>query len=419
MYYDLMEAERVELEETIGKGICPPIPQDVWDERIAHCRRLMAERSLDALLVYSGGQVLTGRDWARYFANYKEPLWNAESFIFIPLQGELCFIVNYPHMVPLLETSSPIRDVRAYAHLGSFDRYAEMVPILRDVVRERGVATGRIGLGRHGMQGDFLPSVLDQSLARALAGAAVEDASTLLWDLTAVKSDYDVEMIRRSNAILCDGVEAIYKALGEGRKEHEYYAAFWEAVCDRGAEVDEMAACHVDSQSAPGSEIPNKPFSVTLRRLRKADVLMIDPGVTYRGYVSDIARTAVIGPPSAELRRMFDATVAGNDAMVEILKPGVTVSELSETYFKTIEKHGFRREQSHVLQGHGIGFMKNEPPLISQWAPNLMVRKGMTISVETALMEPGHTRARVEDTYLVTDGAPLKLTPAPHDLYIV
>jgi Xaa-Pro aminopeptidase len=42
----------------------------------------------------------------------------------------------------------------------------------------------------------------------------------------------------------------------------------------------------------------------------------------------------------------------------------------------------------------------------------------MTISVETALMQPGLTRARVEDTYLVTDGAALKLTPAPHDLYV-
>ncbi|HEY3246709.1 MAG TPA: M24 family metallopeptidase, partial [bacterium] len=157
----------------------------------------------------------------------------------------------------------------------------------------------------------------------------------------------------------------------------------------------------------------------TLRRLRKGDVLMIDPGVTYRGYVSDIARTAVIGPPSADLRKMFDATAAGNDAMVDILRPGVTVSQLSEMYFTTIEKHGFRREQSHVLQGHGIGFMKNEPPLISRWAPNLVIRKGMTISVETALMQPGLTRARVEDTYLVTDGAPLKLTPAPHDLYVV
>jgi Xaa-Pro aminopeptidase len=418
MYYDLTETERIELEETLGKGVCPPIPQHVWNDRIARCRQLMAQRGLDALLVYSGGQPLTGRDWARYFANYKEPLWNAESFVFVPLEGPPCFIVNYPHMVPLLQKSSPIQDVRAYAHLGSLDRYAEMVPILRDAVRERGVAAGRIGIGRQGMQGDFLPSLLDQSLQKALAGATVQDASPLLWDLTAVKTDYDVEMIKRSNAILCDGVEAIYKALGEGRKEHEYYAAFWEAVCDRGAEVDEMAACHVDSQSAPGSEIPNKPFSVTLRRLRKGDVLMIDPGVTYRGYVSDIARTAVIGTPSAELTTMFDATVAGNHAMVEILKPGVTVSELSETYFKTIEKHGYRREQSHVLQGHGIGFMKNEPPLISQWAPNLVIRKGMTISIETALMEPGLTRARVEDTYLVTDGTPLKLTPGPLDLYM-
>jgi Xaa-Pro aminopeptidase len=418
MYYDLTEAERIELEETLGQGICPPIPESVWTDRITRCRQLMSQRGIDALLVYSGGQVLTGRDWARYFANYKEPLWNAESFIFIPLEGDLCFIVNYPHMVPLIRRSSPIRDVRAYAHLGSFNRYAELVPIIRDVVQEREVAEGNIGICRHGMQGDFLPSLLDESLREALAGATLGDASTLLWELTAVKTEYDVEMIRRSNAVLCDGVEAIYDALGEGRKEHEYYAAFWEAVCDRGAEVDEMAACHVDSQSAPGSEIPNKPFSVTLRRLKKGDVLMIDPGVTYRGYVSDIARTAVIGKPSAQVVKMFDATMAGHRAMVEVLKPGATVSQLSETYFQTIEKHGFKREHSHLLQGHGIGFMKNEPPLISLWAPNLVVRKGMTISIETALMQPGLTRARVEDTYLVTDGAAEKLTPGPQDLYV-
>ena len=417
MYLDLTEAERVELEETLGKGICPPLPKGVWEDRIRRCRALMKERQLDAILVYSGGQVLTGREWARYFANYKEPLWNGESFILVPVEGEPCFIINYTHMIPLVRKSSPIKDVRAYEYFGNPNRYENMIPHLQSALKERGLSGGRIGLCRHGMQGDFLPAVLDQTLKTALAKEKTEDASSLLFDLTAVKTDYDIEMIRKANAVVCDGVEAMYRALGEGRKEHEYYAAFWEAVCDRGAEVDEASACHVDSQSAPGSEIPNKPFSVTLRRLRKGDTLMIDPGVTYRGYVSDISRTAVIGPPSAAQKKIYEATMTGHRAMVEALRPGVTSVELCETYFRTIEKCGYRREQTHVLQGHGIGFMKNEPPILSGWS-NYTIKKGMTISIETALMEINVCRARVEDCYLVTDGEAERLTPGPQDMYI-
>ncbi|MFQ5912840.1 MAG: M24 family metallopeptidase [Nitrospinota bacterium] len=418
MYLDLTEEERVELEETIGKGLCPPLPAGVWEDRIARCRALMKDGQLDAILVYSGGQVLTGREWARYFANYKEPLWNGESFILVPVEGEPCFIINFTHMVPLVQKCSPIKDVRAYAYFGEANRYSAMVPHLQSALKERGLTGGRIGLCRHGMQGDFLPSVLEHTFKTALSKEKLDDASSLLWDLTSIKTDYDVEMIRKSNAVVSDGVEAIYGALGEGRKEHEYYAAFWEAVCDRGAEVDEASTCHVDSQTAPGSELPNKPFSVTLRRLRKGDTLMIDPGVTYRGYVSDLSRTAVIGQPSAAQKKIFEATMTGHQAMVEALKPGVTVGELCETYYTAIEMCGYRRQQTHVLHGHGIGFMKNEPPILSGWAPKYIIKKGMTICVETALMEINTCRARIEDCYLVTDGDAERLTPGPQDMYI-
>ena len=94
-------------------------------------------------------------------------------------------------------------------------------------------------------------------------------------------------------------------------------------------------------------------------------MITIDPGVTYRGYVSDIARTAVIGQPSKEQRRIFEVTLRGFNAMADALTVGTTAAELCKLNFDEIKRHGFDESHAHALQGHEIGFMKNEPPILT------------------------------------------------------
>jgi hypothetical protein len=63
MYLDLTEEERVELEETLGKGLCPPLPAGVWEDRIKRCRALMKERGLDAILVGTVPALVNRKGW--------------------------------------------------------------------------------------------------------------------------------------------------------------------------------------------------------------------------------------------------------------------------------------------------------------------------------------------------------------------
>ena len=161
----------------------------------------------------------------------------------------------------------------------------------------------------------------------------------------------------------------------------------------------------------------NKPFSVTLRRMKKGDMITIDPGVTYRGYASDIARTAVVGQPSKDQRRIFEVTLSGFNAMRDALTAGVTSAELCKLNFNELRKNGFNESHAHALQGHGIGFMKNEPPILQPWS-NYRIKKGQVVNLETQIMLPNVGRVYWEDTFLVTDGKPKQLSVGPQELYI-
>ncbi len=62
----LYSKEVEELNERLGDGLTPELPYDIWEDRIRRCRALMERDGFDALIVYSGGQPLTGPEWVRY-----------------------------------------------------------------------------------------------------------------------------------------------------------------------------------------------------------------------------------------------------------------------------------------------------------------------------------------------------------------
>jgi hypothetical protein len=132
------------LLEAMGTGVVPKLPQHVYDDRFARCRKLMRDRELAALVVYSGAMEFAAREWARYFANYVHPYWNSETFVVIPLVGDPCFLINYGFMLDVAKAGCPFPDVRwPVERFGTASRYDGLAHALRDVLRERGVADGR------------------------------------------------------------------------------------------------------------------------------------------------------------------------------------------------------------------------------------------------------------------------------------
>jgi methionyl aminopeptidase len=119
------------------------------------------------------------------------------------------------------------------------------------------------------------------------------------------------------------------------------------------------------------------------RRLQDGDIISIDLGVYYKGYHADAARTFMVGNVDDRVRQLVDVTEASFFKAMEIIRPGIHLSDISHTIQTYVESHGMSLPEDY--SGHGVGQNLHEDPQIPNWGqpgqgPRLKV--GMTLAIE-------------------------------------
>jgi len=146
------------------------------------------------------------------------------------------------------------------------------------------------------------------------------------------------------------------------------------------------------------------------RKLKEGDLLSVDVGVSFEGYMADAAITIEIGRCGAQARRLVQTTRRALDAAIAVLRSGVRVSEISRAVQQTVEPDGFGVIRD--LTGHGIGRELHEPPSVpnfvnSPWlSAGPVLPRGATIAIEPMVSEGGYEVDLLDDgwTYVTRDG---------------
>lgn len=166
------------------------------------------------------------------------------------------------------------------------------------------------------------------------------------------------------------------------------------------------------------------------RKLREGDIVSVDTGATYKGYVSDAARTYPVGEVSDVARNIMEAAKDSFFEGLEFCRVGCRLSDISHAIQVKSESEGFSVIRDFV--GHGVGRDMHEDPQIPNFGkagrgPRLA--KGMVFAIEPMICEGGYevetlsndwtvvTRdgklsAHYENTVVITDGEPELLTLA-------
>ena len=158
------------------------------------------------------------------------------------------------------------------------------------------------------------------------------------------------------------------------------------------------------------------------RIIREGDIVSVDVGSTYKGYVSDAARTYAVGEVSDIARKLMDATRDSFFAGLEFCRVGCRLSDISHAIQVKAESEGFSVIRDFV--GHGVGQNMHEEPQIPNFGkagrgPRLA--KGMVFAIEPMICEGGYDvrtlsndwtvvtldgklSAHYENTVVITDG---------------
>jgi len=156
-------------------------------------------------------------------------------------------------------------------------------------------------------------------------------------------------------------------------------------------------------------------------RVRRGEPVLLDALGQYRHYHGDFGRSAVLGEPSAEHRRRFDALRAGWEAILPLLRPGTRYSDLERVALDTIRRNGF--PEFHYVTPHGLGLEHTDDPkplgVQLGTRPDQVLEPGMVINVDMPYTEIGWGSLHIEDTVLVTQDGHELLTSAGLDLRCV
>ncbi len=136
-------------------------------------------------------------------------------------------------------------------------------------------------------------------------------------------------------------------------------------------------------------------------KLKKNDAILIDQGVKYKHYMSDMTRCFFIGKGLGPVQEMYELLLKVQQSTVEMVRSGVKISDLAIAARAMLGKE--EKYFTHSL-GHGIGLEVHESPGVSSRSESIL-RAGMVITIEPGIYKAGLGGVRIEDTVIVTDDA--------------
>jgi len=296
-----------------------------------------------------------------------------------------------------------------------------------------------------GLEMDVLPVKEFSRIQGLLPGRSFQDASPLIQGVRQIKSPWETACMRRAGALHARVFREIPRWVREGTTELELTAAIeralrlqghqglvrvrrWNLDLFYGPVVGGPSACYPSGFDGPvGARglYPAAPQGGGLRRLRRGDPVLIDLVFGYNGYFVDKSRTFFLGPPADDLLEAHGLCLRIQEAILSRLRPGVSCDAVYREVMASFSgaspywEHFMGCGENRVrFLGHGVGLELDEWPVL---APGFRqpLQAGMTLAVEPKIFPPERGGVGVENTFLITEGPPEKLTDFPDDPVIV
>lgn len=373
------------------------------DARLERVRTLMAERDLGALVVRAPDNVL-------YLTNF----WGMKGYdaCVFPREGEpvlICLEASEDDASRTAWTS----DVRLFKGYDPDDPRPPTARVL-ERARETAAAYERIGLelslgtqASDRMVGE--PTTYTREWFDGFG--SVEDATPLLVEARAIKTEQEIERMRLANDIAAAAMEHCRLVIEAGMSEAQIAAEWLGFVHGEGTGWEGKVDLALGF-SLVWSGHGIKTFTATTSRpVVEGEPTLFEIWVCADGYWCDHTKNLVVGELTPAYRDLEQGLMGVYEDAIGHVRPGASFAELDRRIRAGIDALGYTGQPSHPVC-HGVGARAHEPPYAHQ-AGGGEIRAGMVLAIEPGCYAEGGGGLRVEDNFLVTDAGAEKLSPFP------
>ena len=254
-----------------------------------------------------------------------------------------------------------------------------------------------LGLKRLGFEERYLPFAEFTKIREHLKGhLELIPTHSIVEDKRQIKDAGEIEKLKQATKVTALVLEHIKKFLVSGVKEIEVAAEFERFIRYQGCSA---SAFDIIVASGPNSSQPHHLSGQ--RRLRDNESVLIDLGVDYQGYKSDLTRVLFLGKMKVLVRKVYDIVSKAQELAIKRVRPGAEMAAIDKVAREYIASKGYARYFIHNL-GHGLGLEVHEDPRISGNEASAL-KPGMVFTIEPGIYLPGKFGIRIEDMILVTN----------------
>jgi Xaa-Pro aminopeptidase len=353
------------------------------DRRWVNIRHEMERSGLDGLLVVSDGQ-LERRGSLRYISDIGTALWYG--YVLFPLKGEPIAInvqgewIKETRILPL--RGGWVSDSEPYA------------PIIAEAIKDLNIGTGCIGI-----EGDFIPAPVYQSLVKELPKATFKP-SNIVHELKMVKGPAELKVVERGVEIVDKASEACLEVAQTERTWNEITSEVCKVLYHWGAE-----------------DIGGYPLSRSTDIIKTGDSYNLYPETQAPGgYWMQFGRLISFGEPKKELRAAWELDMKAQERGTEKVRPGNTGADVMKAINDALK--GSKYTGAPRGSGHGVGLDVIERPYITL-DDGTVLKPGMVIAVHPVFTPHPITFEAVADMFIVTENKPRKLSRITQEIKIV
>jgi Xaa-Pro dipeptidase len=359
------------------------------------------------------GYVLFDADYIRYFT----------SFNFLATERPVVFAQSAEGEMVVLVPEFEVERTKAETSFERVESYPEYpglehpMLILARVLVDMGIkeSIGADQDGYPGILGYHGPSLSD------ITSSTVAPLSGVIESMMRRKSENEIALIRES-ARWCEhahrllqeySVPGATEAEASLRAGHEATLAMLKELGDVSMQgsSDGVSAGYrgqIGLRSSWAHAVAHN------TELEAGDVLVTETSAPIWGYNAELERAMIIGPPTDEMRRLFDHTVAAQQVAFDALRPGVTCADVDGAVLKYFEDNDLLPYwRQHV--GHAIGLRNHEAPFLDL-GDRTEVEPGMVFTIEPGVYDEKIGGFRHSDTVAVTEDGIDVLTDYPRDI---
>lgn len=302
-------------------------------------------------------------------------------------------------IIPELEKGLPgPKDIELIAYRDEEDPFLELLNIIKDT-RALWVEKNEISL-----------LAIEKIMKLKLKLEDILDLGNVVEEMKMIKNAAEIDALGTASRYADEILVQVKKVIKAGSVEKLIKFELLKNIAEQKGAQGEAFAIQVSS--GPNS---SRPHGVTGdRQFKMGDAVIIDFGVNYAYYKSDMTRTFFIGRPGRQMEEIYHVVLEAQKKAIEAVAPGRSIREVDLAARETIGARGYGQFFIHRT-GHGLGIDIHEAPPICDSNVNT-IQEGMVFTVEPDIYIPEVGGVRIEDLVLVTSDGGKVLTQFPKEL---